>query len=247
LSSKLQKSEGKQHAKVDEHMKISYIWFDIGYTLLRMKREVTYRQALKTFGVDVSVETLEKEFHWVDKLFMREYPGVFLHARGVYMPWFLGVLNYRLDIQVDLAELDRCWHKIQDQVEDYWIPFSNVHEVLPELRNRSLRMGVVSNWDKTARDLLRRHGLISYFEHCIISSEVGVSKPDPQIFRIAQHRANVEPQECLYVGDNYYDDAVGSRKAGMQAIIINRFEKLGVEEIRDVPVIQNLSQLHDYL
>ncbi len=58
-------------------MTISYIWFDIGYTLLRMKREITYRQALKTFGQNVSIETLEREFHWVDKLFMREYPVFF--------------------------------------------------------------------------------------------------------------------------------------------------------------------------
>ena len=88
-------------------MKISYIWFDIGYTLLRMKREITYRQALKTFGQDVPLETLEREFHWVDKLFMREYPGVFLKGRRVYMPWFLGILNYRLGIALDVAEVDK--------------------------------------------------------------------------------------------------------------------------------------------
>ena len=51
----------------------------------------------------------------------------------------------------------------------------------------------------------------------------------------------------MYIGDNYYDDAVGSRKAGMQALILNRFGNMGVEEIDDAPIIQNLAQIKDHL
>jgi putative hydrolase of the HAD superfamily len=228
-------------------MTISYIWFDIGYTLLRMKREITYRQALKTFGQDVPLKTLEREFHWVDKLFMREYPGVFLKGRGVYMPWFLGILNYRLGIALDVAEVDKCWEKIQLSTKDYWIPFDNVHEVLTELKDSALRMGVISNWDHSARGLLERHGLIGYFDHCIISSEVGIDKPNPAIFNLAMQKADVVAQACIYVGDNYYDDAVGSREVGMQTLILNRFGNLGVEEINDAPIIQSLAQIQDHL
>ena len=228
-------------------MKISHIWFDIGYTLLRMKREITYRQALKTYGVEVSVETLEREFHWVDKVFMREYPGVFLKGRGVYMPWYLGILNYHLGIALDVAEIDKCWEKIQLETEDYWIPFDNVHEVLTELKESALHMGVISNWDQTARGLLEHHDLIKYFEHCIISSEVGIDKPDPAIFTLAMQKADAHPQECIYVGDNYYDDALGSRKIGMQTLILNRFGTLGVEEIDDALFIQNLAQIRNHL
>ncbi len=228
-------------------MKISHIWFDIGYTLLRMKREITYRQALKKFNEDFPIEMLEKEFHWVDKLFMREYPGAFLKARGVYMPWFLGVLNYRLGISLDVSAVDKYWEKIQNETEDYWTPFDNVHEVLAELKDSALHMGVISNWDNTARTLLQRHGLIGYFDHCIISSEIGINKPNPEIFNLAMQKANVEPQACIYVGDNYYDDAVGSGEAGMRALIINRFGNLGVEEIDDAPIIQNLAQIKDHL
>ena len=228
-------------------MRISHIWFDIGYTLLRMKREITYCQALKAYGHEVSVETLEREFHWVDKLFMREYPGVFLKGREVYMPWFLGILNYRLGIALDVADIDKHWEKIQLSTEDYWIPFENVHHVLRELRESIRCMGVISNWDHTARSLLERHDLIGYFDHCIISSEVGIDKPNPAIFNLAMQKADADPQECMYVGDNYYDDAVGSRQAGMQALILNRFGNLGVEEIKDTPIIQNLAQIKDHL
>ncbi len=228
-------------------MKISHIWFDIGYTLLKMKREVTYQQVLKLFGEEVPIDSLEIEFHLVDKIFMREYPGVFMQAREVYMPWFLGVLNYRLGVNIDVSEADKRWQEIQSSIENYWIPFDNVHEVLAEMKSQSLHMGVISNWDETAQGILEQHCLTKYFDHCIISSEVGINKPDPAIFHLAMQKANVEPQCCLYVGDNYYDDAIGSREVGMEAVILNRFDNLGVEEIKDVPIIQNLKQLSSYL
>ena len=99
-------------------MKVSFIWFDMGYTLVYMQRELTYQQVLRAYGHDVSIEDLEREFHLTDKLFMREYPGIFLKDRGVYMPWFLGILNFRLGISLDVCKVDDHWHGIQKEVEN---------------------------------------------------------------------------------------------------------------------------------
>ena len=135
-------------------MGVSFIWFDMGYTLVYMQREATYQQALEKSGINVSIEILEKEFHLMDKLFMREYPGVFLNERGVYMPWYLGALNYRLGIRLDVCELDTVWHGIQMEVENYWLPFDGVHKVLKALKKDSFGLGIISNWDDTARNVL---------------------------------------------------------------------------------------------
>jgi putative hydrolase of the HAD superfamily len=212
-----------------------------------MKREITYQKALRAFGEDIPVQTLEREFHIVDKLFMREYPGAFLQGRGVYMPWFLGILNYRLGISINVSELDACWEKIQQETDNYWVPFANVHQVLTELKQNSRCLGVISNWDDTARDTLENAGIADYFDYLIISSEIGINKPEPGIFKRALEAADVGPHECIYVGDNYYDDAVGSKKVGMEALIINRFGRLGVEEIKDVPIINDLSRIKNHL
>ena len=80
-------------------MNISFVWFDIGYTLLYMQRETTYRKALQEFGIDVPLADLEKEFHLTDKLFMRDYPGFFLQPREVFMPAYLGIMNYHLSFR----------------------------------------------------------------------------------------------------------------------------------------------------
>jgi putative hydrolase of the HAD superfamily len=228
-------------------VKISFVWFDIGYTLLYMQREVTYQQALKDFGHTIPLEDIEREFHLTDKLFMREYPGIFLKDKKVYMPSYLGLMNYRLGLNLDVCDLDLRWDKIKQKTVNYWLPFDGVEEVLADLKLKSIGLGVISNWDCTARDTLTAAGLIAFLDHLVISCEVDCTKPDPRIFEIALQKAAIAPENCVYIGDNYYDDAVGSRKVGMNALIINRFGRLGVEEITDCPVIHRLSDLFDYL
>ena len=228
-------------------MNIKFVWFDIGYTLLYMQREVTYQKALREFGIDVPLGDIEKEFHLTDKLFMREYPGFFLQPRPVFMPAYLGIMNFQMGLSVNLCELDACWEAIKKEVNNYWLPFNGVEEVLLELKRRSIGLGVISNWDCTARDILSAAGLIDFFDHLIISCEVDCNKPDSRIFNLALQKASVEARRCIYVGDNYYDDCLGSRKVGMNALTINRFDSLGVEEIDDCPVIHQLSDLLNYI
>lgn len=227
-------------------MKISYVWFDIGYTLLYMQREITYQQVLKEYGIELSLNALEMHFHLTDKLFMREYPGIFLKERAVYMPWFLGVLNYRLGISLNVCEVDGRWKKIQDETLNYWLPFDGVHQALEELQKKSIGIGIISNWDHSAREILKKTKLNRYFKHKVISSEIGYTKPSAEIFEAAIDKAGVNARECLYVGDNYYDDAIGCRKVGMNPLIINRFGLLGVEEIKDCPIITHIGEVIRY-
>ncbi len=228
-------------------MKISFVWLDMGYTLVYMQREITYQQTLSELGYDIAIEDIERGFHLNDKLFMREYPGVFLKPRGVYQPWYLGSLNYRLGVALNVCDVDVCWEEIKKKTKPYWLPFEGVHQALEGLKTKSVGLGIISNWDETAREVLSATGLADYFDPIIISCEVDCAKPDARIFRLALDRAGVSAHECLYIGDNYYDDAVGSRSAGMEALVLNRFGKLGVEEIDDCPVIQHISQIQEYI
>ena len=132
-------------------------------------------------------------------------------------------------------------------IDDYWLPYQGVGAILEALQQRSIGLGIISNWDCTARDVLSAVGLINYFDPIIVSCEVGCSKPDPAIFNLALQTAAVDPRNCIYIGDNYYDDAVGSRKVGMPSLIINRFGSLGTEEITDCPVISDISEIFNFL
>ena len=92
-------------------MAVSFVWFDLGYTLIYMQRETSYQRALEDFGFDVPLVDIEREFHLTDKLFMREYPGFFLQPREVFMPAYLGLVNYHLGISADVCELNAHWER----------------------------------------------------------------------------------------------------------------------------------------
>jgi putative hydrolase of the HAD superfamily len=156
-------------------------------------------------------------------------------------------MNYRRGLSLNVCELDLCWDEIKKKTDNYWLPFDGVKEVLFELKQNSVGLGVISNWDCTARDVLSAAGLIEFFDHLVISCEVDCIKPDPRIFDIALQKTAVSARDCIYIGDNYYDDAIGSRQVGMPALIINRFGKLGVEEISDCPMIGHLSDLFNLI
>jgi len=225
-----------------------FVWFDIGYTLFYLNRENAYRQALDEMGFKVSLEKVERGFHLTDKLFMREFPGLFGAAdAGVYMPWFIGRMNYEIGIQVDINLIIKRWMKIRNEQPRQWEAYAFCRPVLAELKAAGYRLGVISNWDETAKPLLEQFGLSEYFDTIIISSEVGVSKPDPDIFRIAFEQSGSSPEAGFYVGDNYYDDAVGSRSVGMDCIIINRFGNFGVEELKGCGIIPDIRGVKSYL
>lgn len=98
------------------------------------------------------------------------------------------------------------------------------HYALPlihELRRNNCRIGIVSNTDAalTAHDLdeLRIRHL---FDAVVLSSEVGVKKPDPTIFNIAIERLGVSAAETIHIGDDYTADFLGAVNARVRPILL---------------------------
>jgi putative hydrolase of the HAD superfamily len=94
-------------------------------------------------------------------------------------------------------------------------------EVRDALRQRGIRLGVVSNWDIRLGGLLRRIGLFPDFDSVVVSAEHAVEKPAPAIFRAAWNALDVRPEETLHIGDSWHDDVCGASAAGMRAVWFN--------------------------
>ncbi|MDD3981497.1 MAG: HAD family hydrolase [Spirochaetia bacterium] len=228
-------------------MPVGFIWFDLGYTLLYNEREKLFKELLENRGLSLSEEQIELAFHVIDKRFMREYPGLLGGSAKKFIPLYFGQLCDYLGIDGSLIDFLEQWLKAWEEKKLEWLAYPFVPEVLRKLKDRGFRLGVISNWDPSARPILQRQGILDFFEVTVISSEVGVTKPDSKIFEIALEKASVKPENCLYVGDNYYDDAVGASAVGMGYRIINRFGAFGVEELDSSILIRDVTELLPYL
>ena len=100
-------------------------------------------------------------------------------------------------------------------------------EVLLYLRERGYRLSVVSNFDHapTARELLERFEIADFFEHIVISEEVGWRKPHRKIFEFALGRLGESPSATIFIGDDPEADITGSSECGIDSVWVKRKEQ----------------------
>ena len=104
---------------------------------------------------------------------------------------------------------------------------------------------VLWDLDQDIAPLLDKLGLSQWLQVVVTSQETGITKPAPEIFLQAVKRAGVQPQEAIYVGDQYQIDVVGASRVGMRGVLIDRSDYYtGADEY---PRIQSLEQVTAYL
>jgi putative hydrolase of the HAD superfamily len=103
---------------------------------------------------------------------------------------------------------------------------ATTHALLESLRERGLKLGLVSNAFDPA-DLLHRDlaemGVAERLDVAVFSSEVGRRKPDPLIFEQALERLEAAPERALFVGDTLATDILGASALGMQTCLARWF------------------------
>lgn len=138
------------------------------------------------------------------------------------------------------AEADARFEIYLHNYENSWTLYDDVLRCLSALSNH--RLGVISNGNTNQQKLkLHRLGLEDRFEVVVISEEIGIAKPEPQIFLEACRRASLKPQDCIYVGDDLEVDVLGSQSVGIKAIWLNRAGAMSTQA--GVVEINSLSEL----
>jgi FMN phosphatase YigB (HAD superfamily) len=119
-----------------------------------------------------------------------------------------------------------------------------VRQTLAELKQAGYLMAVISNRSQPFQAELDDHRLGEFFSFSLAGGEVDSYKPDAQIFEHALQRGNVTAGETLYIGDNYFADVVGSRRAGLRPVL---FDPDGVFPEADCPTIKTFDELKSLL
>jgi putative hydrolase of the HAD superfamily len=160
-------------------------------------------------------------------------------SRGFVLPHGITLTDVEADEWFEryLVEYTRAWRLHDDTLE-----------CLAELDARGIRTGIITNGDLGFQSAkLEGVGLAGRFEHVIASGEVGVAKPNAQIFHLATETFGVAPGQALYVGDRLHTDAVGAAAAGLTGVWLAREqpsdEQLGEARDAGAHVIRTLDEL----
>ncbi|HXD98924.1 MAG TPA: HAD family hydrolase [Candidatus Acidoferrum sp.] len=216
---------------------IRAVVFDAGHTLLEMDYgeltaylrsrghdlgEATVRDAERRARVRLDVEraaqpTRERTGEGRYVRYLVEYLGITDDAeRGAIAEWRRG-FN---------APIGLC-HRADGEAAT----------ALQRARDIGLVVGVISNSNGSVRRALEGAGLAVHLQFVIDSSVVGVAKPDPRIFALGLRAAGTTPEQTLYIGDSYFVDVVGARRAGLGAMLFDPGRLWGE---RDCPIATGL-------
>ncbi len=107
-----------------------------------------------------------------------------------------------------------------------WEAFPDTLPTLKALRDRGLRVGIVSDTGFDLRPAMDLLGLSPFLNTVVMSFEYGVCKPAATVFLTACDQLHVDPERTLMVGDNPLTDA-GAVAAGMYVFLLPRPAKTG--------------------
>jgi putative hydrolase of the HAD superfamily len=200
-------------------MKFSAVLFDAAETLFTTRGSVgeIYGAVARQYGSQVPPEAIQAAF-------VRNFRGAGPISLQDQKPWWKDVV-YRVFNEVGMVpNFDQFFDEVYEQFRDSqgWILFPETRAVLDELKQRKLKLGVISNFDNRIYSVMKSLGIVGYFDAVTISSETGYCKPEPQIFEAAIQALGSPASEILLVGDSLSDDVEAARRAGIAAMLIDR-------------------------
>lgn len=224
------------------------VLFDLDNTLLLKSPGITEKifELASAVSPEVKMETVEEAYAaselWQGEQIKKE------NETGVRMndeEYFENVLAvYRKFLPLGEELSSQLFSILSGKYDMEYQLMPHAEEVLRELKNRGLPLGIVSNNHVKIRQVLTDLDIAGYFDSIIISEEVNLFKPDPEILELACREIGVPCGGGIYVGDHPFD-ILCAHSAGMPAAWLppNRFfrvpEYIGSPEY----TLTNLSEL----
>lgn len=169
--------------------------------------------------------------------------------------WFTNVWQYHRDVSLadQLRFLVENASHGKSKFQPEWIPSlqeayasaffelpptlnPHTHQVLHWLTHEEKHIGLICNTGRTPGFALRRfliqQNVANFFDFMLFSDEVGIRKPDPQIFHMVNTNFEASPHQTVHIGDNPSSDIGGAKTAGWQAILFSA--KLGRDTAAEV-------------
>lgn len=118
------------------------------------------------------------------------------------------------ELGLDSTSFDKVGSQYMQYYRKHWQWIGGAQEAFRKIREE-YNVGILTNgFAETQKLKFERFDLYSQAEHLVISEEVGVMKPHPDVFEHATKLTGYAPDEIFYIGDSYSSDVVGGTDFG---------------------------------
>ena len=208
--------------------KYQHIFFDLDRTLwdFDAAAEVAFERIyekynLKSLGIP-SAHEFHEVYHPLNEQLWVQYRADKITKDDLNRTRFVMPLEHYGIYDTDLAD-----HLSEDYV--YWSPrivrlVPGTMELLEYLKPKYHLHLITNGFQEVQHTKMSGSGLEPYFETLTVSEEVGVKKPNPEIFHYALRKAGAKAEDSLMIGDEMAVDIDGARAAGMDTLLFRPTE-----------------------
>jgi putative hydrolase of the HAD superfamily len=230
-----------------ERMKYKAVIFDLFGTLVPSLSLEEYRNAMRQIATVLSVSPEDLSSMWMSTARQRE-TGEFSTKEDNFE-----YICRELQVCIDNEKIKRAAQISSMFTKNLFKPRSNTIEVITEIKSRGYKTGLITNCASDVPAFWEGTNFPTLFNVTLFSSVVGLAKPDPVIYRLMLERLNVEPDDCLYIGDGSSHELEGASQVGMKAILIQIPDREANNPYRNTsgewtgPSIKSLSEVLNLL
>jgi putative hydrolase of the HAD superfamily len=204
-------------------------FFDAAGTLFEPREPIgrTYARLAQQFGVDASETAVAAGFRQA----FRDAPGLAFgpghtpgELRRLEREWWRMRVAETFAALGSFANFDAYFDTLFDYFADpaHWVADNEAAAMLQRLKDRGIKLGVISNFDYRLYRILGGLDLTRHFDSITISSEAGYAKPRREVFEAALSCAGLNAHDAMHIGDSEHLDFTPAGAAGMAAVLIDR-------------------------
>ena len=155
----------------------------------------------------------------------------------------------RADVQTDTAQITQAANFHYEFIANAIVPEPEVLEALDKLKKTGYRLGLISDCGPSVPLLFPQSPLARFIDVTVFSCEERIKKPSSAIYHRTCQRLQIEPHECIYVGDGSSQELTGAAAIGMQPVLkrtdlrdvydshrpeVETWRGLAVDEIKEI-------------
>lgn len=205
------------------------ISFDLGQTLVEFDELLLYEQANRRgYWLSQSLVRSEQNLAW------KAYDAAKANGKSGYDVWSsfvrevliraeLSTLEQRTPVDGERLEAFVRFLWAEQPRNNLWRrPVAGMLEVVKGLAARGTRIGVLTNSEGRAKELIADTAFGPFVDAVVDSGVEGVEKPDLRVFTLMAERLGCNPTDVIHIGDSFEADVLGAMGAGMTPIWFSR-------------------------
>lgn len=223
---------------------ITDLFFDLDHTLwdFETNSELAFTELLKYFNISIHIQDFLEVYKPINTMYWVKYSENKITADELKTRRLSDTFKH-FSTHYEHQKLEEMSKVYLDKLVQYNFLFEDALPTLNYLKEKYQMHIITNGFTEEQYVKINKSGLSTYFRTITTSDDVGVKKPDPQIFKEALKKANSTAEKSIMIGDNFNADIVGATNIGMDAIHYD-FHKEAIpshfKQIRTLSELKNI-------